>query len=87
MNCQFDPCQQRCALENLETCIHRNPYACCCEPACPCQPALCVPGPAVCDLPPYASMYEVVCTVNKLLASLRSTGVIASCDCDCNYPA
>ncbi len=74
MNCENNSGRYR-HLEEQDTCIYKRA----CPPAC--APALCLPGPAVCDIPPCASLKEVICTVNELLESLRCAGVIAPC-CD-----
>ncbi len=74
MNCENNSDRYR-HLEDQDTCIYKR--------ACPsvCTPALCLPGPAVCDISPCASLKEVICSVNELLESLRCAGVIAPC-CD-----
>ncbi len=74
MNCENDFCRYR-HLEEQSTCVYRR--------VCPsdCSPAVCLPGAAVCDIPPCADLKEVTCTVNHLLESLRCAGVIEPC-CD-----
>ena len=68
MNCENNSGRYR-HLEEQDTCIYKRA----CPPAC--APALCLPGDAVCDIPPCASLKEVICTVNELLESLRFAGV------------
>lgn len=77
MSCQYNSCWRH-ALENIETCIHRNTDACSCSCQQACCPVLHLPGPEVSDLSPCASSNEIACKVNELLDSLRKAGLITS---------